>query len=96
MFEKFGRMAEKAANGVSLSRRGFFSRFTALAGGAALGVIALLPSAAHAGGGGAKPACYCKIKGVVYCACYQGDPNLFYCCSQCTQFCQNHGGTFSH
>jgi hypothetical protein len=93
MFEKLCQMAEKAANGVSLSRRGFFSRFAALAGVAALGVMALWPSGAHAGGD--KPVCYCKIKGVVYCACYGNDPNLFYCCSQCAQFCKNHGANLN-
>ena len=95
MFEKIGRMAEKAATGVNLSRRGFFSRFAALAGGAALGLMALWPPASHGGGGpcgGLKPACYCKIRGVVYCYCCAGDPNLYYCCQACAQFCRAHGG----
>ena len=99
MFEKIGRLAEKTATGVSLSRRGFFGRFATLAGGAALGLLAFWPAAAPAGGGacpgGAKPSCYCKIKGVVYCYCCPGDPNLFYCCQGCTQFCRNNGGTFN-
>jgi hypothetical protein len=95
MFEKIGRMAEKTATRVSLSRRGFFSRFAALAGGAALGLLAFWPTAAQAGGpcpGGGRPACSCKIRGVLYCYCCQGDPNLTYCCQSCSQFCRSHGG----
>jgi hypothetical protein len=94
MFEKIGRMAEEAAaTGVSLSRRGFFSRFAALAGGAALGLVALWPAAAQAGRGpcpgGARAACSCKVGGV-YCYCCASDPNLYYCCQGCAQFCRNH------
>jgi hypothetical protein len=42
MFEKIGRLAEVAVTSANLSRRGFFSRFAHLAGGAALGAAALL------------------------------------------------------
>ena len=40
MFDKIGRLAEKAANSVSVSRRGFLGRLGQVALGAA-GVLAL-------------------------------------------------------
>jgi hypothetical protein len=62
MFEKIGRLAETAANKVSLSRRGFFGRLGqgALAVGAVLGGF----STAAAGPGGVV-CCYygCDYKG---------------------------------
>lgn len=48
MFEKIGRLAETMATEVSLSRRGFFSRFGRLAGGIALGAAAFLASSQQA------------------------------------------------
>lgn len=52
MFEKIGRLAETAANKVSVSRRGFLGRLGqgALAAAGVLGGLLALPGAAQAGG----------------------------------------------
>ena len=53
MFEKIGRLAERAANNVSVSRRGFLGRLGQVALGAAgvLGGLLVLPGTAQAGSG---------------------------------------------
>ena len=53
MFDKIGRLAEKAANRVSVSRRGFLGRLGQVALGAAgvLGGLLVLPGTAQAGSG---------------------------------------------
>jgi hypothetical protein len=53
MFDKIGRLAEKAANNVSVSRRGFLGRLGQVALGAAgvLGGLLVLPGTAQAGSG---------------------------------------------
>jgi hypothetical protein len=52
MFEKIGRLAETAANQVSVSRRGFLGRLGqgALAATGVLGGLLAIPTAARAGG----------------------------------------------
>jgi hypothetical protein len=45
MFEKIGRAAENVAARVSMSRRGFLSRYASLAAGAALGIGVFLTPA---------------------------------------------------
>jgi hypothetical protein len=86
MFEKIGRAAEKMATSVSLSRRGFFSRLAVVAGGAALGLTALLVPEANAGNPRGAVCC-CKKHGVILCCCFQGDPNLYYCMQHCCARC---------
>jgi len=86
MFEKIGQAAEKVATSVSMSRRGFFSRLAAVAGGAALCLTALLVPEANAGNPPGAVCC-CKKRGVIYCCCYRGDPNLFYCEQNCCARC---------
>jgi hypothetical protein len=51
MFEKIGRLAETAANSVSVSRRGFLGRLgqAALAAAAVTGGLLALPRSASAG-----------------------------------------------
>jgi len=53
MFDKIGRLAEKAANSVSVSRRGFLGRLGQVALGAAgvMGGLLVLPGTAQAGSG---------------------------------------------
>jgi hypothetical protein len=53
MFEKIGRLAEKAATDISVSRRGFLGRLgqAALAAAGALGGLLLFPRDALAGRG---------------------------------------------
>ena len=53
MFDKIGRLAEKAADSISVSRRGFLGRLGQVALGAAgvLGGLLVLPGTAQAGGG---------------------------------------------
>jgi hypothetical protein len=79
MFEKIGRAAEKAANSVSLSRRGFLSRAGSLAAGAALGVgVFLTPTGAWA-----KPfKCHCNQFD------YGCSPNDAACIDACAINCQ--------
>jgi hypothetical protein len=75
MFEKIGRAAEKAATSVSMSRRGFFGRFTRLAGGAALGAAALLTFSQRADAAGRG--CKCSKP---YCGCSPGDVSCIQSC----------------
>jgi hypothetical protein len=53
MFDKIGRLAEAAANSISVSRRGFLGRLGQVALGAAgvLGGLLALPGTAQAGSG---------------------------------------------
>jgi hypothetical protein len=53
MFDQIGRLAEKAADSISVSRRGFLGRLGQVALGAAgvLGGLLVLPGSAQAGGG---------------------------------------------
>jgi hypothetical protein len=53
MFDKIGRLAEAAANSVSVSRRGFLGRLGQVALGVAgvLGGLLVLPGTAQAGSG---------------------------------------------
>jgi hypothetical protein len=80
MFEKIGRVAEKAATNVCVSRRGFFGRFAQLAGGAALGAAALLTFSQRAD---ADPRHSCKCE-KPYFGC---DPSNWTCRLQCYQCC---------
>jgi hypothetical protein len=52
MFERIGRLAERAANGVSLSRRGFFGRLGQGALTTAGVLVGLLPLSSPAKAGG--------------------------------------------
>ncbi|MFL5244557.1 MAG: hypothetical protein ACJ8FY_20855 [Gemmataceae bacterium] len=65
MFKKIGKSAETLASEASVSRRGFFGRFARLAGGAALGVMALATPKATAA---FPPYCY-----RVFCGCLSSD-----------------------
>jgi hypothetical protein len=66
MFEKIGRLAERAANEVGLSRRGFLGRVgQAALSAAALGSLLVLPRAARAGG--AVVCCRYKCVKDAYC-----------------------------
>ena len=53
MFDKIGRLAEKSADSISVSRRGFLGRLGKAALGAAgvLGGLLVLPGSAQSGGG---------------------------------------------
>lgn len=81
MFEKIGRLAEKAATNVNVSRRGFLGRL----GNGALAVAGMLGFAASASGGATKLTCCCSYfvdqNGTHYgCGCYAGrtcPPGLF-------------------
>jgi hypothetical protein len=78
MFEKIGRLAETAANKVSLSRRGFLGRLGrgALAVTGVVGGLLALPREAHARGTGV-PLAVCVQQ---CCATICGD----YTCSACS------------
>jgi hypothetical protein len=96
MFAKIGRAAEQMASSVRWSRRGFLSRFAAVAGGAALGVSAFWTPAANAAphpcsgacglGNDALILCYCKRRGTC-CVCCQGNPDLILCQENCCAQC---------
>ena len=64
MFEKIGKSAEALASAASVSRRGFFGRFARLAGGVALGAMAVATSKAAAA---IPQQCYLPCCG---CACW--------------------------
>jgi hypothetical protein len=86
MFEKIGRAAEKAAGGVSLSRRGFLGRLgqTALSAAGVLAGMAALSCSASAGNG----------KNILNeCGCFtkQGGTTIWYECGKCSwhaHFCK--------
>jgi hypothetical protein len=73
MFEKIGRLAETAANQVSVSRRGFLGRLGqgALAVTGVLGGLLAIPAAARAGGSYVCCVWKCYLpKGKSYKFCY--------------------------
>ena len=57
MFERIGRLAERAATGVSVSRRDFFGSLGRWAGAAALGVAGLLVPGKEAQAGDGRYYC---------------------------------------
>jgi hypothetical protein len=65
MFDKIGRMAEAAANSISVSRRGFLGRLGqgALAAAGVLGGLLLFPRDALAGGSGVCRVYSCRKPG---------------------------------
>jgi hypothetical protein len=65
MFEKIGRLAEKAATNIGVSRRGFLGRLGqgALAAAGLLGGLLLLPGDARAGGSVVCCVYQCSKKG---------------------------------
>ena len=69
MFERIGRLAERAATGVSVSRRDFFGSLGRWAGAAALGVAGLLASGKEAQAGGV-PCCLYSCPGGSYQVCH--------------------------
>ena len=75
MFEKIGRLAERAATGVSVSRRDFFGSLGRWAGAAALGVAGLLASGKEAQAGqGAANCCLYSCPGGPYQVCKGAAP----------------------
>ena len=86
MFDKIGRLAEKAANSVSVSRRGFLGRLGQVALGAAgvLGGLLVLPGTAQAGSG--VVCCKYQCKNAYAC------PRKFVICeTQCSATLPNSG-----
>jgi len=63
MFERIGRLAERAATGVSVSRRDFFGSLGRWAGAAALGVAGLLVPGKEAQAGHRTPCCLYNCPG---------------------------------
>ena len=86
MFEKIGRMAEKAANQVGVSRRGFLSQLGrgALATAGAVGALLALSKDAQAGIRGNN----CVKNCMKQCVKAGGDLNTCYvnCISKCSQY----------
>jgi hypothetical protein len=98
MFEKIGRLAETAANKVSVSRRGFLGRLGqgALAMTGVLGGLLAIPTAARAGGSYVCCIWQCKLYGTLrYChppgstcgynPCFQGGDLHQHSVSSCKQ-----------
>jgi hypothetical protein len=86
MFERIRRLAERAANGASVSRRGFLGRLGqgALAAAGVIGGLMLLPKKAQAGDlmrcihqccqgtcGKGDLTCACDPTGYAYTVCYE-------------------------
>ena len=86
MFEKIGRLAEKAADSISVSRRGFLGRIGKAALGAAgvVGGLSTLTGRAQAGGNNTLYQCYYRDKSQRHCdGCGVGTVQI---CGGCPNF----------